>query len=78
MQFDFKINGIPCIIEVTYYDYDPGNYHGLPENCYPSEETFEFKVLDRKGYPAAWLERKLTSNIEAEILEAYKASLDED
>lgn len=68
------ISGIPCQINPTSVirvapdysndasDWDHNGYTGV-----------EFEVYDRKGYPAPWLERKLTerdiSRIENQILE---------
>lgn len=71
MQFNTRVAGIPCICEVTTYYYDPGRTYGPPENCYPPEMDFEFILLDRKGYRAEWLERKLTETIESNLLEEY-------
>jgi len=39
----------------------------------PEPEIFEFRLLDRKGYPAQWLEAMLTPNIESQLLEEYLA-----
>jgi len=39
----------------------------------PEPEIFEFRLLDRKGYPAKWLEAMLTPNIESQLLEEYLA-----
>lgn len=68
------ISGIPCQIEVIHFlkqkplgprcdsDWDALGYVEI-----------EFNVLDRRGYPAPWLERKMTDadiqRIESEILE---------
>lgn len=61
MTFDSHIQGIPCQIHVTT------NAPPVPSNrnCDPLDDPydpgcFEFEVLDRKGYPAEWLERKMT------------------
>ena len=45
-QFASKVCGIPCIIRVDTY--------------FKDDEEVEYTVLDRTGYPAAWLERKLS------------------
>jgi len=71
MIFSYRLAGIPCQIEVLNYYHLPAKTYGLPEDCYPEEFDFEFRVLDRKGYGAAWLERKLNSDIEADILSTY-------
>ena len=70
-EFESTVSGIPCIIKVTGYVNDPGRTYGLPENCYPAEFEFEYEVLDRKGYRAEWLERKLTDNDNDRLAEEY-------
>ena len=63
MLISARIQGIPCTVEVTHYyvahdDWDP----------------IEFRVLDRRGRAAPWLERKMTdadvTNIEERIARA--------
>lgn len=55
--FDSRVAGIPCqirVLEITGY---------VPATRYqPSERECitAFDVLDRRGRPALWLERKLT------------------
>lgn len=57
-QFETSIDGIPCICEVT--DYYPGTSYSST-SLEPSDDTeFSFTINDRKGYPAKWLEKKLT------------------
>jgi hypothetical protein len=72
VEIEGTVCGIPCIIAVTDYEgYTPAYVSGPPENCYPSEGgTGDFEILDRKGYRAKWLERKLTANEERHIQEA--------
>ena len=57
-----RICGIPCQIEVTrYYPAIRARTWGPPEYCYPSEpEEIEIEVLDRRGRPAPWLQRKMS------------------
>ena len=70
-----RIAGIPCVIDVTYYSPgSPGRYYGHPDSLYPEEPAeIVWRVLDRRGYPAPWLERKLRpedrERIERELLE---------
>ena len=76
MTFDSRVAGIPCQIQVDYYQ---GGYAartwGDPSDCYPGEdEEFEFTVLDRRGRPAPWLERKLTDDDHDRLLQEYKDS----
>jgi len=39
----------------------------------PEPEVFEFHLMDRKGYPAKWLEAMLTPKIEYQLLKEYLA-----
>ena len=79
-EFESTVCGIPCIIRVTYWEsYRPAYVSGLPENCYPAEGGCgDWEVLDRRGRPAAWLERKLTdrerSLIDGEVFGHMEAS----
>ena len=72
------VAGIPCLALVTFYSAgETGRYHGAWEDCYPSvAPELEFELYDRKGYPAAWLERKLTADdvecITYDIFEAWR------
>ena len=63
-QFASNVCGIPCIIRVDHYFKQAawrGSAHTCPSDMdYYGYEEIEYSVLDRKGYPAAWLERKLT------------------
>jgi hypothetical protein len=61
-EFEIRVCGIPAIARVTHYrPGDPGRTWGPPERCYPPEPAeLEWVVLDRRGRPAPWLERKLT------------------
>lgn len=57
------VDGIPAyaLIE-TWNPYVPGKITGPPEDCYPAEgRNIEFRLYDRKGYPASWLETKAHS-----------------
>ena len=68
-EIETTVAGIPCFIGVTDYErYRPAFISGPPENCYPAEGGYgDYILLDRKGYRAAWLERKVTDRIEEEI-----------
>jgi hypothetical protein len=62
-EMETRICGIPCIIGVTYYNRDEGSW-----DC-PPDSDVEYEVLDRKGYPAAWLERKMSPKDETKLYE---------
>jgi len=60
--FSTRISGIPCQIRVQHLTQpQPMRIYGMGiEDVDPPEPgEFEFEVLDRKGYKAAWLTNKL-------------------
>lgn len=61
-EFDTTVCGIPCIVRVLSWEpYTPAKVHGPPEHCYPAEGgEGDWEILDRKGRPAPWLEKKMT------------------
>jgi hypothetical protein len=72
-----NVDGIPCLIGIGYYNKVKGNpYTWDSDMDYYGYEEMEWEVLDRKGYSAKWLEKKLTDNItnriETEISEYMK------
>ena len=74
MQFDTKVSGIPCICKVIHHSpYKPMRITGSGMgDCDPPEyEQFEFTILDRRGYPANWLEKKLKPEDTTRLLEEY-------
>ena len=74
-EIESTISGIPCIVRVTHYESAHGD--SISDNAadYHGSEDIEFEILDRKGYPAAWLDRKKTGKdvdrIETEISNYY-------
>ena len=72
-EIETTIAGIPCLIGVTHYECVRGSYsyNAVSDMDYYGYSEAEWDVLDRKGYKAAWLERKLTARdhdrINAEI-----------
>lgn len=64
-----RVHGVPCYAKVvSYYEGSPGIYRGKPEVREPEEPaTVEFIILDRKGYPAPWLEAKLNAEERDEL-----------
>lgn len=71
LVFDTRIAGIPCQIGVTYFHYQPP-WRGSAQTCdsdwdYYGYTELEYDVLDRRGRPAAWLEKKIDDEIRSEI-----------
>ena len=68
MIFETRVSGIPCQCRV--------------ERCPTDEEAefvftqFEFRLLDRKGYLAPWLERKLDEDKSLELFDEFRSIVD--
>lgn len=77
---DSRVAGIPCQIEVVTYERVRGSFsYNAPSDLdYSGYTDCEWNVCDRRGRPAAWLERKLTRDderrIEGEIEEYFSSS----
>lgn len=81
MQVETKVQGIPCLVEVTtFINVKP--WKGSPHTCPSSDDYYgyteiEYDILDRKGYRAKWLERKITDRdverIKGDIRNAYSS-----
>ena len=71
------IAGIPCLVQVDYFFVQKplGPRADSDLDCYGYTEI-DFTVLDRKGYEAPWLAKKMTSEdkerIKDELIEAHK------
>jgi hypothetical protein len=76
----FYISGIPCLLGVDGYEAVSGSYsyHAASDVDYYGYVECEYDVLDRKGYPAAWLERKMTEKDFCLAEEAIAEYLKED
>jgi hypothetical protein len=59
MQFEYRVAGIPAIINVTDLDVRQSGMYNTVKS--------EFEVFDRRGRRAQWLERKLDDDMIAEI-----------
>ena len=68
-EIDARVAGIPCLIGVTEYSHTSGSYsYNAPsDHDYYGYTEVDFEVLDRRGRPAAWLERKLNKEERADI-----------
>lgn len=74
----YKLNGIPCQIGILHYLKVEPNY-----NTWDSRDDYygftecDWMILDRKGYYAEWLERKITSSIEDDINDTIEKYIEE-
>ena len=70
------IAGIPCLVQVDYFFVQKplGPRADSDLDCYGYSDI-DFTVLDRKGYAAPWLAKKMTSEdeerIKDELIEAH-------
>ena len=76
-EFEHRVCGIPCIIEVTHFESVKGSYsYNAPSDMdYYGYTECEYEVLDRRGRPAPWLQRKVTDAIDSDIQEAIARHL---
>jgi hypothetical protein len=69
-EIETRVAGIPCIIGVTHFESVKGSgnkWTAASDWDYYGYTECEYEVLDRRGRKAAWLERKITSEINSEI-----------
>ncbi len=67
-----RLAGIPCQIAVSNFHRIKGSYsYNAPSDLdYYGFVEYDYQVLDRRGRPAPWLERKVSeAEIECKILE---------
>lgn len=74
MTFNISIAGIPAQIRVDrYFRQKPMGVTAPSDmDCYGYTEV-EYMVLDRRGYAAPWLAKKVTDDIDTDI----RAAIDE-
>jgi len=86
-DFETTVAGIPCGVVITSYSgARPWRQHTFsgagPGDCDPPEyEDVEWRLVDSKSYPAAWLEEKINDNdvtrITCECIEFKRGDGDE-
>lgn len=69
MKFEYRLAGIPCIIEAESRIIKGQGYSAPSDLDARGWVESTFSVLDRRGRPAAWLERKLTDKSTQDINE---------
>lgn len=83
-EFEARVAGIPCVVGVlSYIPYRAAYTSGPPEHCCDAEGgESEWIILDRRGRPAPWLEKKLTDaekrRIDNEVIEHMSRSICDD
>jgi hypothetical protein len=85
-QIEIRIAGIPALAGITHFVHVPP-FSGSSHMCDSSDDYYgytevEWDVLDRKGRPAPWLEKKLTAKekfqIETDLIATLKSREKED
>ena len=66
-EIETTVAGSPCIVGVTHFESVAGDSRADSDWDYYGYTESEWEVCDRRGRPAPWLAKKLTSKIEAEI-----------
>ena len=73
MIFDTKIAGIPCQCQVMVCRNVPPYSGDINQAIDPPDfGEFDFRILDRTGHPAPWLETKLASDDHQRLLEEFQ------
>lgn len=82
-ELETRVCGIPCIVAILSWErFVPAKTYGPPESCYPEEGGCgEWEIRDRRGRPAAWLERKMSEgdrqHIDELVFEYMESQRDE-
>lgn len=68
-EIEHRVAGIPCLIGVIDYTSVKGSYsyHADSDLDYHGYTESEWEILDRRGRPAPWLQRKLDAKEEDAI-----------
>ena len=69
-----RLAGIPCQIAVTDFRRVEGSYsYNAPSDAdFYGYTDYDYEVLDRRGRPAPWLEKKVSqADIDEKIMEQY-------
>lgn len=68
-EIDARVAGIPCQIGVTQFERHAGSmsYNAPSDLDFYGYTEMDYEILDRRGRPAAWLERKLDKSERSDI-----------
>lgn len=78
MTVYITVERIPAKAKVMNCKYSKGNYKANNPEDYFDHYELDYELLDRKGYPAPWLQEKLDKdpniqdNVENQIIEEIK------
>jgi hypothetical protein len=67
VEIEARVHGIPCLVGVVYYNKVAPCSRADNDWDYRGYTDCDYDILDRNGYKAAWLERKMTQQDKAEI-----------
>lgn len=68
-----RVAGIPCFVDVQSYHHQPAlGYWAESREDAEGYTDCEYRICDRRGRVAEWLERKATDADHREILEAIE------
>ena len=73
-DFETTVCGIPCGVVID--SYTPGD-DGNGIDCPPEIEEFEYTIIDRSGYRADWIEKKMNSKDESYLHDEIFNYIDE-
>ena len=79
-EIEYTIAGIPCLIGVIDYTSVKGSHsYSAPSDMdYYGYTECDWEILDRKGYRANWLAKKITSRDEDLINDAINEYMADD
>jgi hypothetical protein len=66
-EIETRVSGITCLIGVIEYTAIPGDSHADSDLDFYGYVESSWQLLDRRGRPAAWLERKLNDIIRRDV-----------
>lgn len=79
-EIETRVAGIPCLIGVIDYSSVKGSYsYNAPSDLdFYGYTECDWDILDRRGRPAPWLQRKVTTRDEADIMKTINKHMEKD